>query len=520
MQRLAPSLASHHGCTIIDINPGAGLWSAKLHQHLKPRSHILVEPRKDLYLPWLRPLVEAPASRYLLRDWDEPSCWDPAQYIKEGLLLKDLEKAGTNMGCNNNILIVANWADTSKIKSGKPSGLVKKIVGLTLGMQSKTGFNACGPVRILMWIPGYLRNSALPSTAASRRRFSLKLELACHIEEIIKGTDTKSVREKKRMEFLDVASSIRVLRDMEKSKIQIPHLRQDVTHQRAREFLKASGGTGLENFKDPLAMTFMTTRGWHRELEQLEKDFHDGKFHRFSDVSADKESLTPEYSRLIELQRNWRHIQKNQLTMEELAHEQDVLDSLERDACSDELDALERGAKSKELTYFSERFNTRLEHMSFRIRTQYKLYRDERRAFFRDRPLLMWDRRVAEPVVAHANEVHPIVPFSLLDFQPHPPDLYPLTQEQLKQADFLMVVLFEQPDSCMSSLDSIAPGACDAIIPKVPALRDPLRGGRRDVSLLQANMLTPEMLHGIIKAWDEWSSRPSLTHLLFNREAI
>lgn len=423
------------------------------------------------------------------------------------------------MKCNNNILIVANLADSIKMKSGKPSsGLVKKIVDITLGMQCKTGFNAYGPVRILMWIPGYLRNSALPYTMAYRRRFSLRLELVCHIEEIIKCTDATSVREKKRSEFLDIASSIRVLRDMEKGNIQIPHLRQDVSHQRAREFLKASAGNGLANLQDPLAMTFMTSRAWHRELEQLEKDFRNGKFHRFSDESADKES--PEYSRLVELQRNWRHIQKNQVTMENLAQEQDVLDSLERDACSAELDALERGAKSKELTYFSERFNARLEHMSARIRTQYKQYRDERRAFFRDRPLLMWDRRMAEPVVAHDNEVHPNVPFSLLDFQPHPPDLYPLTQEQMKQGDLLMILLFEHPDACIASLDGTAPGACNAIFPKVPVLRDPFRGGRRDVSLLQANMLTPEMVYGMIKAWDEWPSKPNLAQLLYNHGSI
>lgn len=414
------------------------------------------------------------------------------------------------MKCNNNILIVANLADSSKKGSGKSSELVKKIASLTLGMQSKTGFHASGPVRILMWIPGYLRSSAIPCTVAYRKRFSLRLELACHVEEIIRCSGSLRVKETKRPEFLDIASSIRVLRKMEKSNIHIPHSRQDVIHRRALEFLEDSGSTNLDD------MNSMAPRAWHREMEQLEKDFRDGKFHRSFNVSADKTSFSPEYLRLVELQRNWRHIQKNKLIMEDLFQEQYVIDSLERDACKSELDALERETKLKELTYFNERLNTRLEHMSVRVRGQYKHHRDERRAFFQDPPLLMWDRRMAEPVVAHENEIHPNLPFSLLDFQPHPPDLFPLTQEQLKQYDMLMITFFEHTDECLSSLDVTAPGAYNAIIPKVPALRDPLRGGRRDASLLQANMLTREMVYGIVKAWDEWPSRPSLAQLLYN----
>ena len=424
--------------------------------------------------------------------------------------------AGKNMDCNNAILIIANLVDGSKKKGGRPSELVKKMLDLTHEMQSKKGFHAYGPVRVLMWVPGHLRSSALPYLVSYRGRFSLKLELACHVEEIVRGTDGMREKEKRRPEFLDIASSIQVLQKMEKSKIQIPHSRQDLIHKRALEILEVSGGTTLNKMQDPLGNTSMTTRAWHREMEQLEEDFRGGKFRQFSDASPDIKSYSPEYSRLVVLQREWRHIQKNHRITEGLFREQDVIDALERDVCNSQLDNLEREAKSKELVYFNEQLNTRLEHMSFRVRTQFKHHRDERRAFFQDPPLLMWDRRMVEPVVAHENEIHPTVPFSLLDIQPHPPDLYPLTQEQMKQGDLIIMTLFEGPDVSLSSLDGAATGAYNAIVPKVPALRDPLRGGRRDVSLLQANMLTREMMYGIIKAWDEWPSRPSLAQLIYN----
>lgn len=483
---------------------------------MKPRSHVLVEPYKDLYFPWLRPLVEASDSRYHLRDWDEPDYWDPAQYVSEGLLPKNLGTQGTNMNCNNAILIVANLVGFTLRKGAKASDLVKRIVDMIYEMQSKIGFHACGPVRVLMWIPGLLKKRALPYAVSYRGRLSLKVELACHVEEIVRSADEVRDKEKKRPEFLDIASSIQVIRKMEKNNIHIPILRQNVIQKRARELLEHADGTNLNKMKDQLGRISTISRAWHREMEQLEKDFCDGKFRRFSDESVDTKSYSPEYARLMELQRNWRHNQKNMVIMEDLFQEQDVIDSLERDACSDELDALEREAKWKEVTYFNERFNTRLEHESVRVRAQFKHHRDERRAFFQDPPLLMWDRRLAEPVIAHENEIHPTVPFSLLDFQPHPPDLYPLTKEQIKQGDLLMMALFESPDKRLSSLDVAAPGAYNAIVPKVPALRDPLRGGRRDVSLLQPNMLTHEMMYEIVKAWDEWPHKPSLAQLVYH----
>ena len=59
------SLEIHKGCDILDINPGAGLWSQKLHEFLQPRSHVLMEPNSD-YKHFLDPLVNARDSKYKL----------------------------------------------------------------------------------------------------------------------------------------------------------------------------------------------------------------------------------------------------------------------------------------------------------------------------------------------------------------------------------------------------------------------------------------------------------------------
>src|ERR1700693_5894906 len=66
LTRLKPSLGKHIGCDIIEVNPGIGIWSEKLHNVLKPRTHILFEADHRLYQPILQPLLDAPGSTFKL----------------------------------------------------------------------------------------------------------------------------------------------------------------------------------------------------------------------------------------------------------------------------------------------------------------------------------------------------------------------------------------------------------------------------------------------------------------------
>lgn len=61
---LAPTLAPHHGCLLIDIHPGSCLFSTKLHAHLRPRRHLLMEPEPRYFTPFIKPLLDAPDSNY------------------------------------------------------------------------------------------------------------------------------------------------------------------------------------------------------------------------------------------------------------------------------------------------------------------------------------------------------------------------------------------------------------------------------------------------------------------------
>src|SRR4051812_35259567 len=66
LTRLAQSLQNHGHCDIIDVNPGVGLWSTKLHEFIKPRTHVLMEPEWKFYSRWLQPLLDQKDSKYVL----------------------------------------------------------------------------------------------------------------------------------------------------------------------------------------------------------------------------------------------------------------------------------------------------------------------------------------------------------------------------------------------------------------------------------------------------------------------
>lgn len=57
-------------------------------------------------------------------------------------------------------------------------------------------------------------------------------------------------------------------------------------------------------------------------------------------------------------------------------------------------------------------------------------------------------------------------------------------------------------------LDRIAPNAAKDLVPMVPAMRDPRRGGRLEAKRLRVRLVTAEMLEGLVRAWAEWPFRP------------
>ncbi|KAL8793988.1 MAG: hypothetical protein Q9195_003394 [Heterodermia aff. obscurata] len=505
IQRLGPSLKPHVGCSIIDLNPGPALWSSKVHEFLQPQSHVLVEPDPSYHDPFLKPLLEATGSRYHLRSWEIAKSFDLHRYIREGLIPSsqvDRNAGGTATQRNDSILILANATRGERKRRGRGKYESHfRAQTFCSSLQRMDGLNAQGPVRMLMWLPDAEKQTLLPRTVSHRTQLSLVLELYFHIEEIV----TASRQAKERREtFIDIESGKRVARRMEAANIQIPQDRQDETQIRAKEALAKSSRKAAAQVRDD-------PREWEKELQELEEAYANKLFSEYSPgVRRGDGPQTPQFKRLQVLRHMLTFSEKRKVTLDGLLAEEDQIDALQIDLLYKNLTPEEREAATVKRDQIYKTFKDHVASSAALVPKQLAFRGDDRRAFALDPPLLMWDRRIAEPLLASENEFYHTKRASLLDFQPLTPRPYPLTEEQWIYFDYILKTVLHYGNLTIKHLQSLAPGAFEALLPHVPSLVDPLKGGRAKHDELRARCLTPEMAHGLAMAWERWPLRPEI----------
>ncbi|KAL8942462.1 MAG: hypothetical protein Q9216_001662 [Gyalolechia sp. 2 TL-2023] len=508
LKHLGPSLQAYEGCTIIDINPGLGLWSSKVHDFVKPKQHILAEPPASPFLPHLKPLANQLNSRYHLLDWPEEDVWSPDRYIAEGLLPPfDNSKSKTP---SHSILILANTriqADKGG-EQARTTTAYHKLRHWCDDISLNTGFHAGGPVRMLLWFPEKEKRTIIPRTIQYRSTLSLFLEMTSHAREIVCAEESLVGKMKMRDKGTDLMSGQRVAQRMQETGIMIPDGRQIQLYEQL-------GGNDKGSHTPS---TGVRIREWHKELHDLQQRFRSGDFVQADgmDVGIIKRlsngaRLTPEYARLVELERNLKHIAKRAKMTEELLQDQNQIDSLDAQANDSNLGESRQAALQAEVQERKSLLQERVKNTSgSHTRDEFKNLKDERKAYGQNPPLLQWDQRKADPIKAYNAEFHPEKGLCLIDVEKKRTLPYPMSAMQWTFFSVLMAALWKQPTENLSALNNIAPGAFEAITPHVPALTDPGRGGERDLLDLPVNRLTPEMAYGIMTAWLDWPFQPDL----------
>ncbi|KAL8836752.1 MAG: hypothetical protein Q9170_002781 [Blastenia crenularia] len=529
LKRLSPSLRAYEGCTIIDVNPGLGLWSSKVHEIVKPRKHFLAEPPASPYLSHLEPLANQQESRYHLLDWSNEDLWKPDRYVAEGLMpaMDSLDSKKTNQPIlllYNTTVPLANMSPRSKDKSGDI-----KLDDWGKEVMFNSGFHTGGPVRMLMWGTDKLMSHVLPRTTALRTKLSLKLEMTSYVEQVVSADEPlPATNTKLRPWAIDLMSGQQVVRRMQDAGIVVPETRQTALYQKARERLLQSQGSDGGSQSAEIGAQL---RGWHQELNNLMQRFENGEFAQAEGTNAGeprqrfprgtKPKPTPEFARLVQLERNLTHNHNRAKATEELLQEQAEIDSLDVQAFQSRLENPQQAALEAELQERKEKLRERVKNSAGKhIRMEFERFRHDRKAYNQDPPLLMWDQRKAEPLKAYKQEFSTDNCLGLLDIEPRKPLRYPMTMNQEKLFSVLMNNLFVRGTDNLSALNHVAPGAYEAITPKVPALTDPTRGGERDLRDLQITRLTPEMAYGLVMAWLEWPFKPTLTELLHQHQAL
>ncbi|KAL8928428.1 MAG: hypothetical protein Q9172_000914 [Xanthocarpia lactea] len=523
--RLAPSLQKHKGCTIIDINPGIGLWSSKIHDIVQPRKHVLAEPPSSPFVPHLEQLTKTQSSRYQLVDWPQIEAWAPDRYVAEGLL-PALDGRGSTEP-NRSILVLANTALSAlRQEQGRFPRTHLKLLHWASDMANTTAFHAGGPVRMLLWCPEKDANFIVPRTIRYRSKLSVLMEMICHVEEIVGSDESVFDRQKKRDQITELNSGKRVAKLMEDSGVTVPPGRETDLHKQVNEAISRSksddAGQGLE-------FTSIRARSWHEELEDLKEVFKDVELPRVKTSSGrrilshvPKEIIEdPRFARFLELDRNLKHVQKRTGLIEGLLQEQAQIDALDFQAHALDSKDPQRTAILAEIQQKKTQLQERLDNLKGQnTRNEFEFFKQDRKAYASNPPLLMWDHRSAEPMKAYKEEFHPAKNLCLLDIQPRHPSPYQFTGAELIFFQVLTTTLWHDGWDNLTALDRIAPGAFDAVTSKVPSLTDPTRGGERDLLDLPICRVTPEMAYGLTKAWLDWPLRPNLGDLLHRGSLI
>ena len=517
LQRLKPSLEPYIGCTIIDINPGVGLFSRKLHEYLRPRNHVLFEPKQRLYLQFLKPLLDNPGSRYCLKDWPDEYRWEASNFIREGLM-PNAEGVGgsppTTEPPNNLALIignVANWKWTSPGQNQSKKSMkavnypVIKALDYARRVRQIALSSSAPPPRMLMWMSDMDKHSILPKTIHARNKTSSILEAYCHVEEIAGAKSRPTVR---REDTLNERSMARVAKTMRKSGIQVPE----------------RDSTGLDDVKRGLANT---SRDWHQELLDLEEAFKAEKIPQFVGLPAgplqrrkfnrNDPTRTPEWEKLMELRQVLNGQNKDVALVSKLLRKQAEIDRMDvQIARSKSTDKDQPQSRFKTLDIRIAELKELQAKLSKKQLNQFMFMDDERRAFEMEPPLLMWDRRNAEPLVAQDTDFYHPQDLALLDFQIDPDSNVPsTTSDQNTYYDTLATnLLVHRGPTTLRRLNSVGPGAYEALVRNLPSIQNPLKGGRRDVDSIRVRTMTPELLREVAVAWDEWPFKPPMSEIL------
>ncbi|KAI4720580.1 S-adenosyl-L-methionine-dependent methyltransferase [Aureobasidium sp. EXF-10727] len=520
---LGHDLDKHEGCDIIDIHPGACLWSQKIHQRLKPRRHLLLEPDERYLDPFIKPLLQQKDSAYrhtTLSGAAPKGYFETYDKIFNGYLLPErdpLPDHDPSLRKPNNTLLVIG----SLVRRYSEHRLVTNAVPfpslilhhMAEAAQSNAMFQRYGLVRLILWIPEDLRAIILPDSILHRSAYSINQESAFDITEVVGGdrsqlarTDTNRKNlHRQRQDQLDLWGARRVLDRMQSKTMSIPEHRRPELHQKALD-------TDDETLVDynPIRLPK------NKSLEQIVADHEEQlkKFLELAEIPQVKrrylELPTPRF-KLTSTSQEYLKM-KDQIPARLFIDVWGVQIALEREYRVTEAEIPEELRESlKSRIVAASNGVTSACHKMFKLDSMRRLtvLLNELYALCKPNPMMEWDRRPYEPMTVADEEFYPRFPMRLLDLKPRPETL----ADDLMSAGEanhvrrgLLKTLFTHPSApLIESIERLGPGARELMGPE---FTDPLLGGRMDPSLLLTKDITREQLTALTKAYIEWPFRP------------
>ncbi|KAH7143592.1 hypothetical protein EDB81DRAFT_795961 [Dactylonectria macrodidyma] len=488
MTYLAPSLERHRGCDLIDINPGAGVWSRKLHEVVQPRKHIMMDKDAELYAPFLHDLLAKDNVEMVPKSG---IVWTDLNNMLREHLTSQPDRSMDRIPERNDTLLVSVNLSFYPPKPFQNFECVSTMVlyQFMSSIRNSSLFQRYGLVRMLVWVNDAGKRKLLPRTIVRRKRSAFEAELSCEWLREVCGKDVEvEARTELRDEWINIESGFEVMRRMQEAGLTPPPGRETTTYK-SLTAMPELAGKRLAGVERP-----HMSRPWRAELEQVEAEYAAWP--------------TPDLlERLKKLRFRERYDTEDSTMYLELLQQREALFKLPRgtpefrEGCAAWIGRIQGLKKNAEKEFIT-------------LRDNYHIFRQQK-------PALLWDQRVYEPLAARADEFFPNVPCALLDFQPRA--MHPLTRQPPRDtshagdmSDVMLRFWFGhslQPAS--GAMDGIWPGFGD-LYDTCPSLGDPAVGGSPllDEGQVCARAINAHQWGEILEAFQNWPFRPSYTQLV------
>ncbi|KAJ2906121.1 rRNA adenine dimethylase-like protein [Zalerion maritima] len=481
----------HSGCDILDLYPGAGLWSTELNKLLKPRSHVLMET-DEVYDEFLGPLLSRDGVRLVRKSG---IIWDNLfEVLNESVFPHQVEGNTHDRKRNDTLLVTVNLAFSPIHKFGIHHSLGALVLNQLINtIASRSLFHKYGLVRMLVWARDDEKfGLCSPRCVQQRRRAAVESEvLTDWVREVVSADNDLHPPSQKRELELDVRSSLRVADRMRDAGIDFPPHRRSTV----QKLIDDHGPDELLRQIRDGKMHKIIGRSWMAELEDLEK------------ISIGPGS--PEHVRYMRLSARRELVQRETKTFADAVARMDAVDEayVRGDPRAPEME--------DELVRWRDQNFTTVKYREMIV------YRNNLRSVTNPDASIGWDRRAYEPLIANPTDFFPNCPLTLLDIQPKCP--YPLllergagTSRAGNYFDIILATLFGKGGTLSDIVGGIWFGAEDIIMNNSPSLRDPKLGGTRltKIGELVSRSLTERMLMDMLDAFMSWPFRPDYVDLI------
>tara|TARA_R110002003_G_scaffold68_20_gene6221 strand:+ start:657 stop:2318 length:1662 start_codon:yes stop_codon:yes gene_type:complete len=547
LKYIGQTLEKHKGCDILDINPGAGLWSQKLHEFLQPRSHVLLEPNPSLFKEFLDPLLDAPGSTYKLVSKDTSELSAIKEIVDEGHFANQQRVDPSDPKAqepNHTLLVTGSLAWDPRLPGLGFDSMAKQLYHhFASAAWSNDLIHAFGPVRTLFWVENDDFNHMIAQSTLGMTKSSRMLEMTQQLEWVV-GAERKARPSGKgalgREPQYELESIVRALRAGRESGLDMPPHRQDYTHRFASQIEEVSGGTGISRvdfiqrfmYDQQLKGNAPIGLAQQSAIEYIEMEMQVRKDHPVIDrlgvtfptlesrqrrIEASSKSLPSLPTAFLRKRNQWVHNIKQRMKLEAVA---DIGEKLYKLECS----ALEmqhgskRDALIEQIEKLDESWRWPAPKLHIRGQTMPLAEVDDRISLrYPPHPRIQWDQRSFEPLVPRLVEAWPHNRMSLVSATPiprpsdHTSDLHEWMQ------DFVNRLYIDSAKPVLQALDNMQHGLSD-IVNECPSFHDPMKGGRMLLKHLRVRMLTMDMIRELVQAYRGWPfKKPGSDHSTYFR---